>query len=183
MIVDTGYTYRYCKLYTSMHACSYNSKVKTTMAISCRIGVEKTWCQQCGIHYCVHYIIILWWSKALASIQEVLPYSAKLSREKTFTNFAALEPPTKVFSMKFGHAIYPLWLLLAFHESFLREMTTSYQSMKVFSLKSFPLYGMYWPRFMYYNPQTWPCNQWRYNVMWSLHIHTWQRPRIQYQLL
>ena len=107
MIVDTGYTYRYCKLYTSMHACSYNSKVKTTMAISCRIGVEKTWCQQCGIHYCVHYIIILWWSKALASIQEVLPYSAKLSREKTFTNFAALEPPTKVFSMKFGHAIYP----------------------------------------------------------------------------
>ena len=34
-----------------------------------------------------------------------LPYSGKLSREKTLTNFAALEPPAKVFSTKFGRAI------------------------------------------------------------------------------
>ena len=34
-----------------------------------------------------------------------LPYSGKHSREKTFTNFMVLEPPAKVFSMKFGRAI------------------------------------------------------------------------------
>ena len=34
-----------------------------------------------------------------------LPYSRKFSREKTFTNFTGLEPPAKVFSMKFGHMI------------------------------------------------------------------------------
>ena len=32
-------------------------------------------------------------------------YSGKLSRKKTFTNLAVLEPPAKVFSMKFGHAV------------------------------------------------------------------------------
>ena len=31
-----------------------------------------------------------------------IPYSGKLSREITFTNFADLEPPVKVFLMKFG---------------------------------------------------------------------------------
>ena len=34
-----------------------------------------------------------------------VPYSGKLSREKTFTNFTIIEPSTKVFSMKFGRAI------------------------------------------------------------------------------
>ena len=34
-----------------------------------------------------------------------IPYSGKLSREKTFTNLAVLEPPVKVFSTKFGHAV------------------------------------------------------------------------------
>ena len=34
-----------------------------------------------------------------------LRYSGKLSKEKTFTNFAVLEPPVKVFSTKFGRAI------------------------------------------------------------------------------
>ena len=31
----------------------------------------------------------------------VIPYSGKLSREKTFTNFAIFQPSTKVFSTKF----------------------------------------------------------------------------------
>ena len=34
-----------------------------------------------------------------------IPYSGKLSREKTFTNFAVLEPSAKVFSTKFGRAM------------------------------------------------------------------------------
>ena len=34
-----------------------------------------------------------------------LLYSGKLSREKTFTNFMVLEPPTIVFSTKFRRAI------------------------------------------------------------------------------
>ena len=32
-------------------------------------------------------------------------YSAELSREKTFTNFAVVEPPTKVLSTKIGRAV------------------------------------------------------------------------------
>ena len=39
-------------------------------------------------------------------------YSGKLLRVKTFTNFAVLEPPAKVFSMKYGH-------FLSIQESFL----------------------------------------------------------------
>ena len=33
------------------------------------------------------------------------PYNGKLLREKIFTNFTVLGPPTKVFSSKFGRAI------------------------------------------------------------------------------
>ena len=32
---------------------------------------------------------------------KLIPYSGKLSREKTFTNFAIFQPSSKVFSMKF----------------------------------------------------------------------------------
>ena len=31
----------------------------------------------------------------------LIPYSGKLSREKTFTNFAIFQPSAKVFSTKF----------------------------------------------------------------------------------
>ena len=34
-----------------------------------------------------------------------VPYSRKLLREKTFTNFVVLEPPVIVFSITFGRAI------------------------------------------------------------------------------
>ena len=40
--------------------------------------------------------------------QKTLLYSAKLSREKIFTNFAVLEPATKVFSMKLGVPYPPM---------------------------------------------------------------------------
>ena len=41
-------------------------------------------------------------------------YSGKLSREKTFTNFVVLEPPTKVFTMKFGRAIPTYMCMIGF---------------------------------------------------------------------
>ena len=50
-----------------------------------------------------------------------LPYSGKLSREKTFANFAFLWLYAKVFSAKFGvwrHLALQKW---AIHKSFLRE--------------------------------------------------------------
>jgi len=51
----------------------------------------------------------------------VVPYSGKLSREKTFANFAVLWLYAKVFSTKFG-AWHPLaWQKWAIRESFLRE--------------------------------------------------------------
>ena len=40
-----------------------------------------------------------------STLRPLLPYSGKLSREKTFTNFAVLEPSTEVFSTKFGRAV------------------------------------------------------------------------------
>ena len=71
----------------------------------------------------------------------MLPYSRKLSREKTFANFTVLWLYTKVFTAKFG-----AWHRLAqqkrpIHESFLHEKRIFHQFTKVFSLESFPLYG------------------------------------------
>ena len=72
----------------------------------------------------------------------LVPYSGKLSREKTFVNFAVLWLYAKVFSAKFG-AWCPLGLQKrAICESFLRKNHIFHQFMKVFSLKSFPLYGI-----------------------------------------
>ena len=75
------------------------------------------------------------------SAGERLLYSGKLSREKTFANFVVLWLLAKVFSVKFG-----AWHSLArhkqaIHESFLCENRIFFQSAKVFSLESFPLYG------------------------------------------
>ena len=73
---------------------------------------------------------------------ECLPYSGKLSREKTFTNFAIFRLSVKVFYTKFRHATPIMWPALTFRESFLRKMLPSYWSVKVFSLEIFPLYGI-----------------------------------------
>ena len=56
-----------------------------------------------------------------------IPYSGKLSREKTFANFVVLWLFLKIFSEIWERSI--LW------------HSKSEQSAKVFSLKSFPLYG------------------------------------------
>ena len=71
-------------------------------------------------------------------------YSKKLSREKSFTNFAGLllEHQRKFSPRNLGMP-YPLWWILAFHKSFICEMVSYYWSMKVFSLESFPLYGIF----------------------------------------
>ena len=54
-------------------------------------------------------------------IPQESPYSGKLSREKTFTNFAVLWLYAKVFSVKFG-AWRPLaWQKRAIRESFLHK--------------------------------------------------------------
>ena len=64
-------------------------------------------------------------------------YSGKLSREKTFVNFAVLWLFVEVFSAKFG----VLWHSKSNHETFVSENHIFQQFAKVFSLKSFPLYG------------------------------------------
>ena len=51
-----------------------------------------------------------------------MPYSGKLSREKTFADFEVLEPSMKVFSAKFGGVPHP-------------SMIGFKQSVKVFSVK------------------------------------------------
>ena len=62
----------------------------------------------------------------------VIPYSGKLSKKKTFTNFVVLEPLVKVFFSNYGHTIptygrvsipwkvfYTEWPLLLIHKFFL----------------------------------------------------------------
>ena len=76
------------------------------------------------------------------SLGNLILYSGKLSREKTFANFAVLWLFAKVFFAKFG-GVAPLVLQKrAIHESFLRENRIFHQFAKVFSLESFPLYGI-----------------------------------------
>ena len=60
----------------------------------------------------------------------------KLSREKTFTNFAIFQPSAKVSPQNSWHATPIMQPVLTFH-----EMLLSYRSAKVFSLVNFPLYG------------------------------------------
>ena len=72
-------------------------------------------------------------------IPQILPYSGKLSREKTFVNFAVFWLSAKVFSTKLGGMVSfgtakvsnPRKFSLYFH-----------QFAKVFSRESFPLYGI-----------------------------------------
>ena len=61
-----------------------------------------------------------------------VPYSGKLSREKTYTNFAIFQPSAKVFSKKF-------W---ACHTHY----ATSFNILRKFSPQSapFPLYSNFW---------------------------------------
>ena len=74
----------------------------------------------------------------------VIPYSGKLWKKKTFTNFVALETPVKVFSSKMGMP-YPPMLELAFHEKFSTRDGHSCRSTKIFSLESFLLYSIHFP--------------------------------------
>jgi len=67
--------------------------------------------------------------------------SMKLSREKTFANFAVCG-----YSQKFSPRNSRAWCPFvrqkrAIRESFLRENRIFHQFLKVFSLESFPLYG------------------------------------------
>ena len=63
-----------------------------------------------------------------------VPYSRKLLRKNTFTMFAVLELPAKVFSTKCG-CVRPTYDTFWHSASFLHEMATSYWSMKVVPMK------------------------------------------------
>ena len=91
-------------------------------------------------NWCVH----AWWHQSgFISSHFQLPYSEKLSREKTFVNFAVLWLFAQIFSAKFG-GVAPLVLQKrAIRESFLRENHIFNQFAKVFCLKSFLLYMQY----------------------------------------
>ena len=71
-----------------------------------------------------------------------IPYTGKLSREKTLTNFVVLEPPTKVFSTKFGHAIATYMYDRFQHSVKVFSAKCSLLLIReILSLESFPLYG------------------------------------------
>ena len=76
---------------------------------------------------------------------KLIPYSGKLSREKPFVNFIILWLVAKVFSAKFGGmaSVGVPKLIGAIRESFLHENCIYHQFVKVFSLESFPLYGIW----------------------------------------
>ena len=73
----------------------------------------------------------------------LIPYSGKLSRGKTFRWWISrVESHHESFLHEILGVLYPPMIGLAFHASFLREMLISYWFTKVFSLKSFPPYGI-----------------------------------------
>ena len=80
-----------------------------------------------------------WPIKVLQVAKQVLqlPYSEKLSWEKTFTNFAIYSHSRKFSPQNFRHATPIYAISLTFH-----EMLSSYRSVKLFSLESFPLYSI-----------------------------------------
>ena len=82
--------------------------------------------------------LVSFFADQISCISELhyVPDSGKLSREKTFTNFAVLEPPAKVFSTKFGRTVpnyvrfwhsakvfSAKWPLLPIRESFLSKVS------------------------------------------------------------
>ena len=69
---------------------------------------------------------------------ESIPYSGKLSREKTFVNFAVLWLFAKVFSVKFG-GVASFGTVKA---SNLRKFSLRKSYFHQFVCKSFPLYGV-----------------------------------------
>ena len=68
----------------------------------------------------------------------VLLQSGKLSRQKTFMNFAVWSHPQKFSPRNLG-VPYPPMLGFSFCDSFLRKTVTLTRSMKIFSLETFPL--------------------------------------------
>ena len=70
-----------------------------------------------------------------------IPYSGKLSREKTFANFMVMWHFTKVFSAKFG-AVGSFGLAKASNpRKFSPRKSIFHQFVKVFSFESFPRYS------------------------------------------
>ena len=59
------------------------------------------------------------------SDQPYVSYHGKFLRRKMYTSFVVFEPPTKVFSTKFGRAI-PSMIGFSIHENFLHEIVVSY---------------------------------------------------------
>ena len=62
---------------------------------------RRVWCARLGARVVTH------------TQTNRLPYSGKLSREKTFTNFADLMPFVKVFSTKIGVAHFGLLRIIS----------------------------------------------------------------------
>ena len=73
----------------------------------------------------------------------LLPYSRKLSKEKTFANFVVLGLSAKVFSRE-NRWPHPLIILAPSDpRKFSLQISRFPRFMKVFSLESFPLYGIF----------------------------------------
>ena len=71
-----------------------------------------------------------------------VPYSGKLSRERTFMNFAVVWLFVKVFSAKFGNEMFFGAAKLSNPQKFSLRKFIFHQFLKVFSLESFPLYSI-----------------------------------------
>ena len=88
---------------------------------------------------------VQWSSPAVQSSDYRFPklsYSGKLSREKTFANFVIMWLYVKVFSMKFGGVGFFCTAKASNPQKFLSENCIFYKFVKVFFLKSFPLYSI-----------------------------------------
>ena len=85
-----------------------------------------------------------WWFPIFTHSQsdDIIPYSGKLSREKTFTNFAVLWLVVNVFSAKFGGVATFGTAQASNLQKISPQKSYFHQFAKVFALESFPLYSI-----------------------------------------
>ena len=79
--------------------------------------------------------------------KRVYPYCGKLSREKSFANFAVLWLFAEVLSVKFGGVASFGAAKVSNLQKFSPWKSYFHQFVKVFSLERFPLYGIVWKAF------------------------------------
>ena len=114
----------------------------------------------------------------------VMPYSRKFSREKTFMNFAVLEPSVKVFSTKFGgRAVSNYMIGFSIPRNFSPWNDHFFPIHESFLPRKFPaIYTVLWSRWIYpgHKFTVWLVGTGRQALPSSINI--WKKKEVSWEL-